>query len=84
LKIYRIKIDDVFYVKAVVFDTSQGELKFQVIPTWDVLEAAWYDEEKAKKYIEELNKEYKEDDVEIKFTLDYVKELSEGVKDSEL
>lgn len=84
MKIYRIKIDDLFYVKAVVFDTSQGELKFQVIPTWDVLEAAWYDEEKAKKYIEELNKEYVEGDIKLNFTLEFVKELSEGVKDSEL
>ena len=71
MKIYRIKIDDLFYVKGVVFD-SEG---IQVIPTWEIKEAGWYEEDKAKKYCEELNKKMEFQEVEIKFDLEFVKEV---------
>ena len=71
MKIYRIKIDDLFYVKGVVFD-SEG---IQVIPTWKITEAGWYEEDKAKKYCEELNKKVDMSDNDIKFELEFVKEV---------
>ena len=77
MKIYKIKIDDIFYVKAVAFD-SEG---IQVIPTWEESEAAWYEEDKAKKYCEELNKKIEMQKEEIKFSLEFVKELSDGTMD---
>ena len=58
MKIYRLKLEKVgLYVRGVVFDTSNQDLKLKVIPTPIVEEAAWYEEDKAKKYLEELNKE---------------------------
>jgi len=69
--IYRIKVDgEELYVKAVTFG---GQPFLQFIPTFDVLDSAWYEEEKAKKYCEELNKteEYKK--IGFKFTLEEVK-----------
>jgi len=71
MKVYRIKIDDLFYVKAVAFSTEG----IQVIPTWEISEAGWYEEDKAKKYCEELNKKVDMDKAEIKFDLEFVKEL---------
>lgn len=71
MKIYRIKIDGLFYVKGVVFD-SEG---IQVIPTWEITEAGWYEEDKAKKYCEELNKKVNMNKAEIKFELEFVKEV---------
>ncbi len=71
MKIYRIKIDDLFYVKAVAFSTEG----IQVIPTWEITEAGWYEEDKAKKYCEELNKKIDMSDNDIKFELEFVKEV---------
>lgn len=71
MKIYRIKIDNLFYVKGVVFDTEG----IQVIPTWEITEAGWYEEDKAKKYCEELNKKVEMDKAGIKFELEFVKEV---------
>lgn len=68
MKIYRIKIDDVLYVKAVLF----SEDGLEVIPTWGINEAGWYDETKAQSYCDGLNenKQYKE--AGIKFSLEEV------------
>lgn len=71
MKIYRIKIDDMFYVKAVAFD-NEG---IQVIPTWEISKAAWYEEDKAKKYCEDLNKNIDMKNSGIKFELEFVKEV---------
>ena len=71
MKIYRIKIDDLFYVRGVVFD-SEG---IQVIPTWEITEAGWYEEDKAKKYCEELNKKVEMSNNDIKFELEFVKKV---------
>ena len=71
MKIYRIKIDDLFYVKGIIFD-SEG---IQIIPTWKIEEAGWYEEEKAKKYCEELNKKKDTQEANIKFSLEFVKEV---------
>lgn len=72
MKIYKIKLDDVFYVKAIVFGSSKDEELFQMIATPFEIEAGWYEEDKAKIYCEELNKnkEYKE--VGLKFSLEEV------------
>jgi hypothetical protein len=71
MKVYRIKIDDLFYVKGIVFD-SEG---IQVIPTWEITKAGWYEEDKAKKYCEELNKKLDFHEAGIKFDLEFVKEV---------
>ena len=54
MKIYRIKIDDFMYVKAIVFETSPFSIG--MIPTIDIVEAGWYEEDKAKKEIERIDK----------------------------
>lgn len=69
MKVYRIKIDDLFYVKAIAFG---GEPFLNIIPTWDITEAAWYEEDKAKKYCEDLNKQEEMKEADIKFTLEEV------------
>lgn len=70
MKIYRIKTEDFIYVKAIVFETNPFSI--EMIPTIDITEAGWYEEDKAKKYCEDLNnnKLYKEND--IKFILEEV------------
>lgn len=72
-KTYRIKIDDMFYIKAIVFGT---EPLLQFIPTFDISEAAIYEEDKAKKYCEELNSQKEMREVDITFTLDEVNKLN--------
>lgn len=64
-----IKIDDVFYVKAIVFGTNPF---LQIIPTWQITEAAWYEEDKAKKYCEDLNNQKEMIEAGLKFSLEEV------------
>ena len=71
MKIYKIKIDNEFYVKGVLFDTANGELKLKPIATIFEDEAGWFEEDKAIKYCEELNKEFNSEG--IKFDLEEVK-----------
>lgn len=70
MKLYRIKVEGIIYVSAVVFD----EDGLHMIPNWDITSAAIYEEDKAKKYCEMLNerREYKEAD--IKFELEMVED----------
>lgn len=69
MKKYMIKIDDVFYVKAIVFGTNPF---LQIIPTWQITEAAWYEEDKAKKYCEDLNNQKEMIEAGLKFSLEEV------------
>lgn len=69
MKKYMIKIDDMFYVKAIVFGTNPF---LQIIPTWQITEAAWYEEDKAKKYCQELNKQKEMIEAGVKFSLEEV------------
>ena len=54
MKVYRIKIDGTGsgYVRGVLISTEKG---FETIVTHDKNDAAWYEEDKAKVYCEELN-----------------------------
>ena len=70
MKIYRIKIDDFIYVKAIVFETSPFSVG--MIPTIDIAEAGWYEEDKAKKYCKDLNKNMLYKANNIKFSLEEV------------
>lgn len=67
MKVYRIKIDgaDNGYVKGVLFSIEEG---FQVIATNNQEEAGWYEEDKAKVYCKELNKQA----IEVEFKLEEV------------
>lgn len=69
MKLYKIKLMGAdLYIKAVVFDTSDGDVQLHIIPAFDDSEIAIYEEDKAKKYCEELNKQHKE----ISFVLEEV------------
>lgn len=74
MKIYRIKIDGLFYVKGIAFGVENEPL-LQIIPTWEIEEAAWYEEDKAVKYCEGLNNQKDFKDMGIKFELEFVKEV---------
>lgn len=68
MKLYRIKIDDMFYVEYVVFE----EKGIAFSPTYDIKDGAVYEEDKAKKYCEELNNIKKVKDEGIKFSLEEI------------
>ena len=70
MKIYRIKTEEFVYVKAVLFETNPFSLG--MIPTIDITEAAWYEEDKAKRYCEDLNNNELYQDNDIKFVLEEV------------
>lgn len=75
MKAYKIKLMGAdLYIKAIYFDTTDGEVKLGIIPSFDD-EVAIYEEDKAKKYCEELNKQNKE----IQFILEEV-EIIERTK----
>ena len=70
MKIYAIKIkDELLWVKAVLIDN-----KITAIMSENLIDRAWYPEDKAKFYLEELNKTYKEIDSKIRFELEEVKD----------
>ena len=69
MKLYRIKIDGVFYIKFIIF----GENPFlQFVPTWEITEAAIYKEDKAKFYCKELNSNKECQEAGLEFTLEEV------------
>ena len=71
-KIYRIKIDNLFYVKAIMFGASEDEDFIQFIPTIDITEAGWYPEDKAEFYCKELNENKKSKEVGLTFQLERI------------
>lgn len=61
MKLYKIKLMGAdLYVKGVVFDTSNGDVQLHIIPAFEDGDIALFEEDKAKKYCEELNKQHKE------------------------
>ncbi len=69
MKIYRIKLKDYAgYVRGVAIG---GEPPINPMVTFEVENAAWYEEDKAKKYIELLNEQAKEE----LWILEFVKEM---------
>ena len=69
MKIYRIKLKDYDgYVKAIEIG---GEPFFNPLVTFEKTNAAWYDEDKAIKYVELLNEQAKEE----LWVLEFVKEV---------
>ena len=69
MKVYKIKLMGAdLYVKAVYFDTSSGEVQLGIIHAFDEEEIAIFEEDKAKIYCEELNKQHEE----IQFILEEV------------
>lgn len=72
--IYRIKIDDLFYVKGIVFETNKAtlEMELQIIPTWEKSEAGWYPEDRAQQYVNALNSQDNMRKAELQFTLERV------------
>lgn len=70
MKLYKIKLMEAdLYIKGIMFDTSSGEVRLGIIPAFDNNEVAIYEEDKAKKYCEELNKQHEE----VQFILEEVK-----------
>ena len=70
MKLYKIKLMGAdLYIKGIMFDTSKEEVKLQIIPAFTDEEIAWYEEDKAKRYCEELNKQNEE----VQFILEEVK-----------
>lgn len=70
MKLYKIKLMGAdLYIKGIMFDTSSGEVRLGIIPAFDDNEIAIYEEDKAKKYCEELNKQHEE----VQFILEEVK-----------
>lgn len=69
MKLYRIKIDNQFYIKAIIFGKNP---LFQFIPCWELTEAAIYEEDKAKKYCKELNSQKEMKEAELVFSLEEV------------
>lgn len=57
------------YIKGIYFDTTDGKVRLGIIPAFDYNEIAIYEEDKAKKYCEELNKQNEE----VQFILEEVK-----------
>ena len=60
MKIYRIRVGNYMYVK---FVTVGGEPFVQCVITGNKKSAAWYEEDKAKFYCDELNKASKHEDL---------------------
>lgn len=60
---YRIKINNEFYVRAILI--SGQEPHISVLPTYDKDSAGWYLEDNAKGYVEMFKEEYKNIPVEI-------------------
>lgn len=71
MNVYKIKLMGAdLYIKGIYFDTTDGEVRLGIIPAFDDNEVAIYEEDKAKKYCEELNKQNEE----VQFILEEVKE----------
>ena len=68
-QIYRIRVLFNGYAKAVVVDVK-GE--FGVIPTFDKYEAGLFEEDKAKVYVAELNKQSEKQGIPDMFRLEKV------------
>lgn len=70
MKIYRIKTEEFIYVKAIVFETNPFSIG--MIPTIDITEAGWWEEDKAQKYCDDLNNNELYKEANIKFELEEV------------
>lgn len=69
MKLYKIKLMGTdMYLKAVIFDTANDELKLVPVLAFFEEEEAIFEEDKAKKYCEELNKQ----EQEVQFVLEEV------------
>nr|DAU89339.1 MAG TPA: hypothetical protein [Caudoviricetes sp.] len=78
-KLYRIRIDNYGYVKAIVFDI---EPTLRVIPTMEIEEAGIYEEDKAKYYCNTLN--YENQSKNIKFTMELVENINNDINNNNL
>lgn len=57
MKVYKIGMGGTdMYLKAVILDTSEDKMKILPIIAFDEKEEAIYEEDKAKFYVDELNK----------------------------
>ena len=54
-KFYRIKVGSYHYVAYVAFNNTEEGLILEPYPTLNIDDAAIYEEDKAKRYCEELN-----------------------------
>mgnify|MGYP003291905011 FL=1 len=60
MKLYRLKLkmgNEELYAKGIIFGSENDKLKFQVMPAFDKEDAGIFEEDKARIYCEELNKQ---------------------------